>query len=217
MVLKVPNCINIGYDAMSLSYDSKKRAITALYHGVQDWDRLLSFLQKKVYHCLHPLFIPTALFSCHRYHLSHYRDVIDEKICGTEHQIGYAVPGRLEESELDPSNKGYEPQELNYESIVRRLHSYQTELATIANVARFGQDCGDFLMQTLQELETYSPFSDDEKFYSSGEEILHEVELSRSLVRTLLSQNQALKERVQSQTNLVSNADLSRRLRENLS
>jgi hypothetical protein len=179
----------------------------ALYHGVQNWDRLLEFLETKAHLCFHPVFIPTALLSCHRYHLSRYRDVLDANIFKTERHIGYAVPGRLEQIRSDPSKTPSEAQELDYESIVRRLHSYQTELATMASVARFGQDCGDFLIRTVEESGSYSPFNDDETFHSSGEEILHEIELSRSLVRTLLSQNQSLKDRVQSQTNLVRSAE----------
>ncbi len=209
MVLKVPNCVNIGYDALSLSYNPEERTVMALYHGVEDWDRLLRLLKSKLHLCFHPMFIPTALFSCHRYHLGRYRGVVDANIYRTEHQIGYAIPGHLEQVRPEASNERLDVLEVDYESIVRRLHSYQTELATMANVGRFSKDCGDSLIQMIRELEIYSPFKDDERFHSSGEEILHGIEFSRSLTFTLLSQTQSLKERVQSQTNLVSSAKLS--------
>jgi hypothetical protein len=209
MVLKVPNCVNIGYDAMSVSYNPEKRTVLALYHGVEDWGRLLKLLKRKRHLCFHPMFIPAALFSCHRYNLERYRGVVDRNIFDTEHQIGYAIPGRLEYARGKTSNReSSNAPKADYESTVRRLHSYQTELATMANVARFSKDCGNTLIGTIQELESYAPFGDNQQFHSNSKEILHEIDFSKSLTHTLLSQIQSLKERVQSQINLVSGGEL---------
>jgi hypothetical protein len=209
MVLKVPNCINIGYDAIFLSYSPEERTIFAFYHRIEDWGRLLNLLENKNHLCFHPIFLPTALFSCHRYHLGQYRNIVDTNVLETEHQIGYAIPGRLEEVHLAPPQESLDLPEMDYEIIVRRLHSYQTELATMANVARFSRDCGDSLMEMMEDFERCSTYEDEERWHESGEEIVHEIEFSRSLTRTLLSQVQSLKERVQSQVNLVSASDLT--------
>lgn len=203
MLLKVPRCVNIGYNALSLSYSPNERKFVALYHEVRDWNRLLTLLKRKVQLCFYPMFLPAALFSCYRFSLQRYRDVIDSHVYDTEHSLGYAIPGPLERYDAMITAKRWDTSKVDYESIVRRLNSSQTELATMGTVARFSKDCGDSLIHMIHELELYTLFGEDESFHKTREDILHEVEFSRTLTTSLLSQIQSLKERVQSEINLV--------------
>jgi hypothetical protein len=148
------------------------------------------------------MFFPVAIYCSHQAQISQYRSIIDDNIHDLEREIGYAVPGRLEYRSQGPEQGQRRPPK-DYENAVRRLQSYQTELATIGHIARFSQSCGESLVQSIEQLGNDALFRNTISLHAAGENILHRVDFSRGLTVSLLSQCQALKERVQSQSNLV--------------
>lgn len=130
-----------------------------------------------------------------------YRARIDQNVHESEQEIGYAIPGRLQQAS---ANKSRNKQYLDFEDITKRLHSYQTELTAIGHVARFSKVCGEFLLKTFQELNDIPLANYEHDFHKTGEPLLHHIEYYTNSCISLLSQSQSLKERVQSHINLVS-------------
>ncbi|KAF7507242.1 hypothetical protein GJ744_010800 [Endocarpon pusillum] len=202
LVLKVPNCINIGYHAISLSFDPKACITRAFLHGIRfsEWERLKTDFRSLPLSYAHPMLLPVLLFNAHQVNMHRYRARIDQKVYESSKEIGYGIPGRLQEAS---ANKSRNKQYLDFEDITKRLHSYQTELATIGHVARFSKVCGEFLLKTLQELNGIPLTSCEHEFHKAGEPLLHRSEYYTNSCINLLSQSQGLKERVQSHINLT--------------
>jgi hypothetical protein len=198
--------VNIGYDAISLSFDPESCSTRALLHGTrfEDWKSVTELLRSSSSSCSHPMLLPTTIFHIHRLNMERYRSKIDRNVFDTELDIGYAVPGRLTDRFALPQNNPPDAQNLDFENIVKRLHSCQTELISSGHVARFSKDCGEFLIKTIQELNDLSPRTFKDDLDEKGERLLYEIEFSRNACICILSQSQALKERVQSHINLVS-------------
>ena len=107
------------------------------------------------------------------------------------------------------------------ESTIQQLSYCQTDLAIIGHVARCCLDCGDRVVQAIDKsLFNKKPRQDEQQDdYSESDQrsqqslkalssmrimIRQDVEYIRSRTAMLLSQVQAIKERAQSQTSLVS-------------
>ena len=210
IVIKTPNSINVSYDAVSITYDATSRSTTVFYHGLREEDRVFNQLQRNSRLCLHPLFFATVIYANHRQYISDYKCVVDGHLFYTEEQIGYAKPGALERIKIPLMEKSSQDI-VDYKPLVKRLQSYRTELAGIGHVTRFSVECGDFLVKLLEEMNTFSPFNEDAMLRKLGESILHELEFSKNLSLTMMSQRQALEDRVQGQSALVSRTHSTRR------
>ncbi|KAF2734183.1 hypothetical protein EJ04DRAFT_493933 [Polyplosphaeria fusca] len=204
ILVKFPNSVNIGYDAVSVCYNANQKAVTVLYHGLKDEEAVFAALKTNGPLCFHPMFFLVAVYCLHQAQLSRYRTVVDGNIYQLEEEIGYAVPGRLERRDQKPVQR-QDGQLIDYGTVVRRLQSFQTELASIGHVARFSKECGNFLLQSIEQLSNDTLTDSTPSFHEAREYILHKVEFSRGLTTSLLSQCQALKERVQSQSTLIFN------------
>jgi hypothetical protein len=204
LVMKVPNKIRTGYHALSLSYDHHFRKVTAMVHGMREdeWMQIVAMLRDFIHLCFHPIFLPSLVFIVYQRSCEMHRAALDESIFTTERETGYGVPGRMLDQRYKWGVEFGADQVFDFESLLRRLHSYQTELITLANVLRFSDDLGAFLAKNASEIGRSS--STDDKIASECQEILHLLELPRSQIRTAQSQVQSLAERVQSQTTLVS-------------
>ena len=204
LVLKIPYCV-IGYDALSMSFDAKKQTTRAFLHGWSDddYERLLHFLQsqKDKSFFLHPLLLATRLLQSLRFRTEIYRAELDKIVLKAECQIGYAIPGMLKYRSARSPDRLLTSKKLDFENIVRCLHSCQTELSGLIYVGRFGKELGEFIRKTIEELQK-STFSPPDQVF---EELVHQVDFSTNLYATLVSQSSGvLKERVQSHINLVS-------------
>ncbi|KAK8096067.1 hypothetical protein PG999_014089 [Apiospora kogelbergensis] len=198
IVLKVPNKLNIGYDAVSLVCDFSARSITALVHGLQPahWATLTALLMGSLHLCRHPLLLPILLFKTHRERIEQYRHDIDRSIVDLERETGFGVAGLLRDVR-------FQSPDLDLESALVRLQSQQTELANLAVVLRFSEKCADFLLNSITRLGQATLVCEQEAISELEDEMLHLLELPRNQVQTSMSQAQALKDRVQSQANLI--------------
>ena len=92
--------------------------------------------------------------------------------------------------------------------VLEKLSYCQTEIAIIGNTARCSENAGKWLVKLIVEMQkaAYKNSEDggDKIAWKMANKLLHEVEFSQSLATTMLSQPQHLKDRVQSQTTLVS-------------
>ncbi|KAK8054912.1 hypothetical protein PG993_000139 [Apiospora rasikravindrae] len=198
LVLKVPNKISIGYDAISLAYNLSTKSVTALVHGLEPahWEILMALLSKSLHVCRHPLLLPALMFITHRKRIEKYRHDIDRSIVDLEKETGFGVAGFLRGSR-------FQNPDLDLESALVRLQSQQTELANLAVVLRFSEKWADFLLKGIARLGQSPLICDQDAILQLEDEMLHLLELPRNQVQTSLSQTQALKDRVQSQASLI--------------
>lgn len=195
---------------MSIAHDATSRTTTVFYHGLREEDRIFNQLQRNSRLCLHPLFFASVIYVNHQRYVSDYKAIVDGHLFYTEKQIGYARAGRLERIKM-PLMETPSQDVVDYKPVVKRLQSYRTELACIGHLSRFCVECGDFLVKLLEEMNTLSPFKNDAMLRKLGESILHDLEFSRSLSLTMISQRQSLEDRAQGQSALVSLARSTRR------
>ncbi|KAK8087681.1 hypothetical protein PG997_002642 [Apiospora hydei] len=198
LVLKVPNKISIGYDAVSLAYNISAKSVTALVHGLEPahWDTLVALLSQSLHLCRHPLLLPALMLTTHRKRIEKYRYDIDRSIVYLEKETGFGVAGFLRGSR-------FQNPDLDLESALVRLQSQQTELANLAVVLRFSEKWADLLLNSIARLSQSPLVCDQDAVLQLEDEMLHLLELPRNQVQTSLSQTQALKDRVQSQANLI--------------
>ncbi|KAK8043818.1 hypothetical protein PG994_012656, partial [Apiospora phragmitis] len=198
LVLKVPNKISIGYDAVSLAYNLSTKSVTALVHGLlpAHWDTLVALLSNSLHLCRHPLLLPTLIFLTHRERIEKYRHDIDRSVVDLEKETGFGVAGFLRGSR-------FQNPDLDLESALVRLQSQQTELANLAVVLRFSAKWADFLLNSITRLGQAALVCDQDLILQLEDEMLHLLELPRNQVQTSLSQTQALRERGQSQASLI--------------
>lgn len=129
---------------------------------------------------------------------------VDDSLHQTEVQIGYAIPGMLQDTPQrswrtmrDRSSR------IDLESVTRQLHSCSTELGTVINAATFGKELGLFLCRTADELEKKFP-STKGTSVSGVEKLSQDIEFMTNMYTSLLSQVSILRERVHNHINLVS-------------
>jgi len=203
LLIKTPNCVNIGHDAISLSYNPETRLTTVLYQGLRRPTSIFSTVIANGALIHHPLSFCMIVYCTHQRYLARYRSMVDLRLFRTEKEIGYAVPGRL--SQLDGSHDvPLRYKEMDSKTWMKRLQFYQTELAAIGHVARFSRDCGAFLSDAMPEIRSQLP--DPKAVFRAEEMIMEEMQMAQSLTQSLLSQRTALEERVKSQTSLVRSA-----------
>ncbi|KAK6068569.1 hypothetical protein SCUP234_11113 [Seiridium cupressi] len=91
------------------------------------------------------------------------------------------------------------------DSALIKLQSQQTELAILSSISRFSEKLADFLLITITKLDQALRTSDHDSIVHLEDEILHMLELPHNQAQLALSQIQSLKERLQSQTDLIFN------------
>ncbi|KAK3331281.1 hypothetical protein B0H66DRAFT_546202 [Apodospora peruviana] len=213
LLMKVPNYRVVGNFAISLTYDHPSRMTTAVIHGgmlPDRWDRCVSLLRENMHLCAHPTLLPALVFIIYRSSIEQHRAAVDKTVLDTENYTGYGSPrsfvhlhhGTVRQDDPPPPPPDVDGLTLNFEWVLKRLQSYQTVLSTLANVVRFTQEWGQFIRKCTDEFDHFLP-TDDADALSMSEDILQLLELPCSQVQTAHSQIQALKERVQSQANLV--------------
>lgn len=207
--MKVANCVNIGYDAISITHNLKRRTTRAFMHGVIDDEiqRLIHYLQAHNEKALFedPLLLPAQVLQGHRVKTEAHRVMVDDHLHRTEIQLGYAIPGVLDDKPLQYYREEILRSEtVEFEKITRRLHSCSTELGAITHAGNCGKELGKFLLQTAQELEKKrcKPASKDSVYHK--EHLVQSIEFQINLYSLLGSQVPILKERVINHINLVS-------------
>lgn len=195
----------------------KKKTTRAFIHGFLDDEtqslfKHLSTLTEKS-HFEQPLMLPTHIYQGYRSKTEAYRVLVDDSLCTTEVQTGYAVPGMLlVETRLRfPPSRRYRPGQyssrpktLDFEGITRQLHSVSTELGTVIHAGSFGKELGIFLAKTGQDLESRL-FSPGQKALFDNRNLIQNIEFCTNMYTSLISQASALRERVQNHINLVCN------------
>ncbi|KAK6222245.1 hypothetical protein LQW54_000944 [Pestalotiopsis sp. IQ-011] len=201
IVIKVANKITIGYDALSLVFDLQTMTIRAMIHGLMppQWSELLGQLCNAPRLCCHPLFLPVLVFVNHRRHIERYRAHIDKSIHELEQETGFGASGFL----VTAYNAASARRDFVIESALVRLQSQQTELATLASVSRYSERLGDFLVDAMTKLDRALRLPEHAAIIEAEDEIVHLLGLARSQAQSVASVVQSLKERVQSQTNLI--------------
>ena len=186
---------------MSLSYHFPTSSTRAVYHGAEhaSWDKLADLVRRNQRLWEHPLLVPTLVFLIHHEKVESYRARVDHLIFQVEKDTGYGVAGLLRGPRFRARKRSFDT-----ESVLIRLQSCQRELAVLSHVLRFNEGFGDFLVQGVEDYSKVPRSGNRRKHDVLGEALLHMLELPRSQTIMAISQVQGLKERVQSQTNLVS-------------
>ncbi|KAM0809988.1 hypothetical protein AB5N19_10335 [Seiridium cardinale] len=200
LVVKVANKIAIGYEALSLVFDLSNLTIRAVMHGAMpaQWDSFIRILDDRLHLCRHPLLLPTLIFVTHRKNIECHRRYIDGAIHQLEQNIGFGVAGSFITADHIPAQ-----QVLKLDSALVKLQSQQTELAILSSISRSSEKLADFLLNSITRLDQALQTSDHGSIVNLEDEILHMLELPHNQARLALSQMQSLKERLQSQTDLI--------------
>ncbi|ORY06764.1 hypothetical protein BCR34DRAFT_518735 [Clohesyomyces aquaticus] len=206
LVIKVPNSVNIGFDAVTLSHDLRHRTTRAFVHGSPDSDfaELLVHLQTidLVSALDDPFLIPGYILRSHRGRTEAHRSNIDDLVFATEHDLDYAPPGIMANTRSFKLRKELTNTRLSkkdFERTVRGLHSCATALSVVSYVGNFGKDLGRFLQVTAEEMQNHLARTNG----SLNPDIMHALEFQTNLYTTLVLQTSVLKDRVQSHINLT--------------
>lgn len=192
-----------------MSYSLEAKTTRAFVHGLvnSEIERLIHYLQKWRSKSFYeqPLLLPALIYQSYGAKAEVHRASTDNHLHRTEVQVGYAIPGRLQERPLRNFREiSLNPENLEFESITRRLHSCSTELGAVIHAGRFGQELGQFLLKTARELQDLQIAPANGESIRHWDSLVHQIEFSTNLYSSLLSQASVLKERVQSHINLVS-------------
>ncbi|KAF3022626.1 hypothetical protein E8E14_013883 [Neopestalotiopsis sp. 37M] len=198
---KVANKITIGYEALSLVFDLKTLAVRALLHGTMppQWKEFVRLLSSSLHLCAHPLLLPVLVLAGYRRNMERYRAHIDKSILALEQETGFGASGFL----VTAYNAGSGRRDFHIESALVRLQSQQTELSNLANVSRYSESLAAFLKDANNRLSASLNWEDHAAVMKAEDGVVHMLELVTSQAKTCTSVAQALKERVQSQTNLI--------------
>ncbi|KAK9778511.1 hypothetical protein SCAR479_04533 [Seiridium cardinale] len=200
LVVKVANKIAIGYEALSLVFDLSNLTIRAVMHGAMpaQWDSFIRILDDRLHLCRHPLLLPTLIFVTHRKSIECHRRYIDGAIHQLEQNIGFGVAGSFITADHIPAQQVFK-----LDSALVKLQSQQTELAILSSISRSSKKLADFLLNSITRLDQALQTSDHGSIVNLEDEILHMLELPHNQARLALSQMQSLKERLQSQADLI--------------
>lgn len=223
LILKVANSRSTGFDCVSVTCDPSRRTTYVLYHHLEDEDSVFATLLSAPERCVDPHFFVAALYRSHHQRIEAHRNTIDDTIQKIERQTGFGNPGRLTNPGRRPSLDEYPTLE-DPKRTIQQLSYCQTDLAIIGHVARCCSDCGEWLVQAIDEklLSAQPAHHTGEQSNSSHHHrrdqhlweslravrlmVRDDVEYTRRRTVTLLSQVQQMKDRAQSQTNFVSDS-----------
>ena len=204
-----------------MTCDPSRRTTNVLYHHLEDEAFVFATLLFSPERCIDPHFFVAALYRSHHQHIETHRVAIDDTIQSIERQTGLGNPGRLSRLERRPSLHEH-PILTDPKAIIQQLSYCQTDLAIIGHVARCCLDCGEWLVQVIDErlLSEQAPHYRREQcngseLYQLDQQsseslrafrlmIRQDVEYIRKRTVMLLSQVQQPRDRTQSQTTFVS-------------
>lgn len=207
-ILKVANSRITGSDAVSVTYDPSRRTTFVLYHHLQNQDSVFSTLLSTPERCVDPCFFIAALYRSHHQHIEEHRSTIDDAILSIERQTGYGKSGRL----VDPGRRPSLDQGRIFEdskTLIQQLSFCQTDLAVIRHAARCCLDCGEWLIQAMDERirssEREPPLQDaiPASLRTVQSMVREDVVYTRRRIVMLLSQVQSITDRSQSQSAYV--------------
>lgn len=222
LLLKVANSRTTGFDCVSVTCDPSRRTTYVLYHHLRDEDSVFATLLSTPERCIDLHFFVAVVYRSHHQHIETHRNTIDDTIQGIERQTNFGNPGRLG-PERRPSLDEYPALE-DPKKTIRQLSYCQTDLAIIGHVARCCLDCGQWLVQIIDErlLNEQAPqhggeWSNGSDLHQRDQQFLgnlravrlmirEDVEYIRRRTEMLLSQVQQMRDRTQSQASFVSNS-----------
>jgi hypothetical protein len=206
---------------VSLTCDPFRRTTYVLYHHLEDETSVFATLLSTPERCIDPHFFVEALYRSHHQHIEIHRNTIDDAILSIERRTGFGHPGKLSNVERHASPNEYSVG-TDPKTIIQQLSYCQTDLAIIGHVARCSLDCGEWLVQVIDErlLSEQPPHYRRERCNGSEKQqrdqrsddslravrlmVRQDVEYIRKRTVMLLSQVQGMKDRAQSQTTFVS-------------
>lgn len=231
LLLKVANSRSTGFDCVSITRDLACRTTYVLYHHLSDEASVFTNLLATPERCIDHHFFAAALYRSHHQHVETHRSTIDETILGIERGTNVGRTGKLispwRRQSVDgeyPALAGVDPKKT-----ILQLSYCQTDLAIIGHVARCCLECGEGIVRAVdeslrsgQELKTQqdgggpahdSPLEQRDKALSMALRaaqmaVRDEVEYTRRRIAMLLSQVEQMRQRTQSQTDLVSGPPL---------
>lgn len=203
LLLKVANSRSTGSDCVSVTRCPKRRTIYVLYHHLEDEASVFTTLLSTPECCIDPHFFVAALYRSHHQHIEKHRNTIDDAILAMERQSGLGYPNRLMCAARPVSRSGANCHILeDPKSAIQQLSYCETDLALIGHVARCSSNCGEWLIQAIDESLLDKSFPESLKAVRWA--IREETEYIRKRTVMLLSQVQQLRDRAQSQTSFVS-------------
>ncbi|KAJ5472349.1 hypothetical protein N7530_006350 [Penicillium desertorum] len=217
LVMKVASSRTTGFDCVSVTCDPSRRTTYVLYHHLFDEDAVFTTLLSTPERCVNSYFFVAALYRSHHQQIELYRNTIDHTIQGIEQKTGFGNPGRLHH-ERRPSLDEYAALD-DPKRTIQQLGYCQTDLAIVGHLGRCCLDCGEWLVQAINErlLEEQNyqgkqnsnsnPKQRDKQFSEHLKDVLQivrqDVEYMRRRTVMLLSQVQQMSDRTQSQTSFM--------------
>jgi hypothetical protein len=217
LLLKVANSRSTGFDFVSVACDPSRRTTYVLYHHLADEDSIFATLLSAPKRCIDPHFFIVSLYRSHHQHIETHRNTIDDAIQAIERATGFGNPGRLmgRRASMDEYLAL-----VDLRKTIKQLSYCQTDIAIIQHVARCCLECGEWLVEIIDErLQSEQPLPDDKNpitdhhqshqplsEYLKGMRLMSRQDAKYIQRRTvmLLSQVQQMRDRVQSQTTFVS-------------
>lgn len=217
IMMKAAASRSIGIDGVSIAHNLNNQTTNVLYHRLGDEKGIFKTLQGSPERCLQPAFFAAVLHRCHQQRVEVYRNQVNEEITRVEQLTKFGGPGRLyghrdKQEEFD--------QGINSDSAIKKLSYIQTELAVMGHVGRSSLELGQCLVnlakndreeyinrEEAKEINGLNQQSTDsllENMIENTTKTHDETEYVRRRATALLSQLQAIKDRVDSQTNFVS-------------
>ncbi|KAL8787554.1 MAG: hypothetical protein Q9195_007726 [Heterodermia aff. obscurata] len=198
LLLKVAASRSTGFDCVSVTRDPAKRTIYVFYHHLEDEASVFATLLSTPECCIDLYFFVAALYRSHHQHIETHRNTIDYVVLAMERRSGLGNAGRL----MSKNTSKYRPSLDDPKSAIQQLSDCQTDLAIIGHVARCASDCGEWLIQVVDQ----SPPKDEHASESAKAvrfAVREELEYTRRRNLMVLSQVQQMRDRAQSQTNFI--------------
>lgn len=218
-VMKVAASQSIGMNCISISRNRKDGFPNVLLHRLKAEESIFKALESSPERCRQPAFFATVIYRCHQQRVEVHRHQVTEEITRVEHLTKLGGQGRLFEQRYKNETPD---QAINSDSAIKKLSYIQTELAVLGHVGRSSLDIGQWLVELAEKDREHhneqqkvlaQVISDPDQQPDEGlledikqettARILDEIEYTRRCAKTVLSQLQATKDRVDSQTNLV--------------
>ncbi|KAF1815705.1 hypothetical protein P152DRAFT_455421 [Eremomyces bilateralis CBS 781.70] len=218
ILMKVAASRSTGFDTVSISHHRAANLTNVLYYSLENEDGVFDALLQHPERCLQPSFFAAVLYRCHQQRIERFRVILDDEIVGVERGSKFGGPGRL----FGHRYRHEEPVvEMQGDSMTKKLSYVQTELAVLGHLARSSLEMGGWLVEMARQereggLDTDASAVTEEKgekelgmrMSENVRKTLDEAEYVRRRAATVVSQIQAVNDRVQSQTTFLLNSSL---------
>jgi hypothetical protein len=193
----------LSYTLLRLHQDQASFGVPDDPTEITQSSHLMSRLKSSVAHWGHPVLLPILLLQNCMSRSNLFAWNLDDQVVVLERQTGVVFAGRTalpNEGNIDPENI---PRN-KIRTLTRDMHSLLTEIIFFKRVITWMADCARFLEKSVREIGPGEVgYQDENSLRRENREILEMLESIGADARSLSGLQKSLKERVQSQINVV--------------